>query len=237
MTATTDPISSACTFARSPLSAKKSMKTKMTPEMKKSTTHSGVGITPTAPWIRSLRAASRSDVCVEPLAVRGLLGGRLRLVRLERAEQRDAPRVDLVAQRAVLHPRPRLVDDVARVADELARQLVADPGRQELGRLDLLRERERLGLRARPRRVVARECEEDDEPEQDGESRSRARRTRPRRGRRRRSSRRPAPCRRTSSIAPTATAVTHAMTTKAMTMFTRGTLTAPRARAHRPRSG
>ena len=30
--------------------------------VKNSTIHSGVGITPTAPWMRSLRAASRVDV-------------------------------------------------------------------------------------------------------------------------------------------------------------------------------
>ena len=61
-TVVTDPISTACVTAPSPLSAKKSMKTKTTTEMKSSTTHSGDGITPTAPWIRSIRAASRSDV-------------------------------------------------------------------------------------------------------------------------------------------------------------------------------
>ena len=57
-----------CVTARSPLSAKKSMKTKITPEMKKSTIQSGVGITPTAPWVRSMRAASRADVCSSHLS-------------------------------------------------------------------------------------------------------------------------------------------------------------------------
>ena len=58
----TDPINTACVAAPSPLSAKNSMNTKTTPEMRTSTTHSGVGMTPAAPWIRSIRAASRSDV-------------------------------------------------------------------------------------------------------------------------------------------------------------------------------
>ena len=62
ITATTDPISMPCTTARSPLSAKNSMYTKITPAMKKSTIQSWAGITPTAPWMRSSRASSRADV-------------------------------------------------------------------------------------------------------------------------------------------------------------------------------
>ena len=58
MTETTVPIMSPCTTARSPLSAKNSMYKKISADVKNSTTHSGVGITPTAPWMRSLRAAS-----------------------------------------------------------------------------------------------------------------------------------------------------------------------------------
>ena len=61
MTDVTEPMSTAWTIARSPLSAKNSMYTKMTAEVKNSTNHSGVGITPTAPWMRSTRACSRSD--------------------------------------------------------------------------------------------------------------------------------------------------------------------------------
>jgi hypothetical protein len=52
-TATTLPIRRAWDAAGSPLSAKNSRKTKMTTVMKKTTIHSGLGITPTAPWIRS----------------------------------------------------------------------------------------------------------------------------------------------------------------------------------------
>ena len=61
-TETTVPISRPCTTARSPESAKNSMYTKITKAVKNSTTHSGVGMTPTAPWTRSLRASSRSEV-------------------------------------------------------------------------------------------------------------------------------------------------------------------------------
>ena len=95
--------------------------------MKKSTTQSGVGMTPTAPWIRSCRAASRSEVWSSHLPYAASSAAVSGSTRLERAEQRGAPRVDLVAERAVLHPGPRLVDDVARVADELARQLGRRP--------------------------------------------------------------------------------------------------------------
>ena len=62
ITAVTEPISIACALARSPRSAKNSMKAKMISEIRISTNQSGPGITPTAPWIRSLRASSRSAV-------------------------------------------------------------------------------------------------------------------------------------------------------------------------------
>ena len=61
-TVVTEPINTPCVTAPSPESAKNSMNTKTTTEMRSSTIHSGSGITPTAPWIRSIRAASRSDV-------------------------------------------------------------------------------------------------------------------------------------------------------------------------------
>ena len=60
--------------------------------------------------------------------------------------------------------------DRAPVADQLAGQLAADGGREELRGLHLLRDHERLGLGPAARLVVAREREEDDEPEQDGEA-------------------------------------------------------------------
>ena len=68
ITDTTEPISMPCTTARSPRSAKKSMKTKMTMAMKKSTIQSWIGMTPTAPWTRSRRASSRVDVCSSHLS-------------------------------------------------------------------------------------------------------------------------------------------------------------------------
>jgi hypothetical protein len=60
ITTATLPIIVACTIARSPLSAKKSMKTKMIPALRKRTIHSATGITPSAPCVRSARASSRS---------------------------------------------------------------------------------------------------------------------------------------------------------------------------------
>ena len=62
MTATTLPMNKPWTQARSPLSAKPSRYTRTIAEMKNSTIHSGVGITPVAPWMRSWRAISRASV-------------------------------------------------------------------------------------------------------------------------------------------------------------------------------
>ena len=160
----------ACTIARSALSAKKSMKTKMIPALRKRTIQSGVGITPSAPCVRSARALSRSVALVEPLAVRGLLGRRARLDGLQRPEHGDAPRVVAVAERARLHLRPLLVHDRARVADELAREAVALGDGHELGRLELLRDDVRLVDGAAARGVEALEGEEDDEAEEHGEA-------------------------------------------------------------------
>ena len=50
-------------------------------------------------------------------------------------------------------------------------QAVADVGRKKLRRLELLHDHERLGLRAAPRLVIAREREKDDEPREDREAR------------------------------------------------------------------
>src|SRR5215211_7179518 len=79
-------------------------------------------MTPTAPWIRSLRAGA--------------------------------------------HAVPLAVDDGSPIADELPGQLAGGRPREELRVLDLLDEDQRLLLRPAPRLVVAREREEDDEPEQ-----------------------------------------------------------------------
>jgi len=60
ITIATLPVMVACTIARSPLSAKKSMKTKMIPALRKRTIQSAAGITPSAPCVRSFRAFWRS---------------------------------------------------------------------------------------------------------------------------------------------------------------------------------
>jgi hypothetical protein len=78
---------------------------------------------------------------------------------------------DLLAEGAGLHTRPFPMDDRARVADQLARQVPNGRGRKELGRLDLLCHRERLELRSSPRSVIGFEGEEHDEPERHGEPR------------------------------------------------------------------
>ena len=62
MTATTLPMNRPWTQARSLLSAKPKMYTSTIAEMKNRAIHSGVGITPAAPWMRSWRASSRVDV-------------------------------------------------------------------------------------------------------------------------------------------------------------------------------
>ena len=61
ITIATPPIIVACTNARSALSAKYSMNTKMITALSTSTIQSGTGITPSAPWVRSARASSRSE--------------------------------------------------------------------------------------------------------------------------------------------------------------------------------
>jgi len=54
------PISVAWTNAGSPLSANSSMKPTIIAAMTHRTSHSGSGMTPTAPWIRAFRADSRA---------------------------------------------------------------------------------------------------------------------------------------------------------------------------------
>ena len=64
------------------------------------------------------------------------------------------------------------MDDGTGVTDELAGQGARRRRREELCGLDLLEDRERLGVGSRARRVVGREGEEHDEAEQNGEARS-----------------------------------------------------------------
>ena len=133
----------------------------------KSTIQSADGITPSAPWVRSARASSRSSA--------GRTTCRRRSARRPCAARSSggcgtshAPRVDCVAQRAGDHPRPLLVDDGGR--SRRARPTSgARTAREELRRLELLRHELRLRLGAGARRVEALEREEHDEPEQHGE--------------------------------------------------------------------
>jgi hypothetical protein len=138
--------------------------------MKKSTIHSGVGITPTAPWMRSLRASSRADRSSShfPYAASSLRR-RVGLAALERVEEPHGPGVEVFAERAGFHAIPLHADDRSCVADELTREVGRDGRRKQLRRLDLLRDDEGLGLGTGSSRVVAREGEEHDEAEQHGE--------------------------------------------------------------------
>ena len=99
ITTATPPIIVAWTTARSPLSAKKSMKTKMIPAERNSTIQSGTGITPSAPCVRSLRADWRSVVWSSHLPYAACSEADFGSTALHRPEHRDAPRVDQVLQR------------------------------------------------------------------------------------------------------------------------------------------
>ena len=106
---------------------------------------------------------------VHPPVVGGLLGGRARVDRRDGQEHLGSPRVDPVAERSCGERVPLGPRHVARVADQLARELAGHVG-QELGRLDLLGHDRRLCLGAGTRLVVRRERQEDDEAEQDREA-------------------------------------------------------------------
>ena len=56
-----------------------------------STIQSGVGITPSAPWMRSRRASSRVDVKSSHLSYADCWDGSRRLDGLEPLEERDRP--------------------------------------------------------------------------------------------------------------------------------------------------
>jgi hypothetical protein len=104
---------------------------------------------------------------VEPLGVRGLLAGAGRVHEPQGPEERYGPRVDRVAALSILHSRPLLVHDRARVADDLPRQAIAHTIRQKLCGLELLHHGERFGFPATARLVVALKGEKDDEAGED----------------------------------------------------------------------
>ena len=107
----------------------------------------------------------------EPGVVRALLGGGRRLDRLERAEHREPPRIDRLEPAPRLHRRPLEVHHRSRVALDLAREHGTGVRRHQLGGLEELDDRQRLGLGSRTRSVVLGEREEDHEAEQQRESR------------------------------------------------------------------
>ena len=78
--------------APSPLSAKKSMYAKMTPEMKKRTIQSGGGITPGGGVDTVVAGVLAVRRLVEPLVVGGLLGRGLRLDRAAASGTARRPR-------------------------------------------------------------------------------------------------------------------------------------------------
>ena len=91
MTATTLPMNMPWTQARSLLSAKPKMYASTIAEMKNRAIHSGVGITPGAPWMRCLAGLLAVRGLVQPLAVGGLLHGRVELDASQRCSNMAAP--------------------------------------------------------------------------------------------------------------------------------------------------
>ena len=107
---------------------------------------------------------------VHPSVVRRLLGRRAGSTPRRWSGTSRTPRVDRVAEAAARQGVPLGAGHGPCVAGQLAGELLAASSGQELGRLDLLGHDRRLVLRARPRRVVGGERQEDDEAEQHGEA-------------------------------------------------------------------
>ena len=118
-TDTTAPISRAWTTARSPLSAKKSMKMKMTPAEKNRTHHNGARDHADGAVDAVAAGLLPGRRLVEPLAVGRLLGRGAGLDRPERAEELDPQGFSCFAQGAVLHAVPLHAGHRAGVADQL----------------------------------------------------------------------------------------------------------------------
>ena len=191
-TTTTPPIINACTTARSALSAKNSRKTKMTPALTNRTDPQRVGITPSAPWMRSVRAVSRSvrwsrylskAACSE--GERGSVVPRLRKIGDPQglAHRRASPTPSAATRDARRRARNRRARRTPACASAAGRNWAVS---------NCCATSPRLRLGAAARGVEALEGEEDDEARAAPRSRSRSRRTRPPHGRRPRSSRPPA---------------------------------------------
>src|SRR5206468_255859 len=88
---------------------------------------------------------------LEPLVIGRLLARGLRLDPHQRTEELDAPRIERVAQCARTHTNPLIVHNRSPVTNKLARQLSGDLPPEELCRLDLLHDCQRLRLSARAR--------------------------------------------------------------------------------------
>src|SRR5215217_3291758 len=125
---------------------------------------------PSAPWRRSLRACSRSDVWSSHLECAFCSLGLVGLVTFRLRNSATAQGFNGVPALALLHLRPLSAYDRAAVADELAGQAAVNRRREKLSGFELLDHRERLGLATAARLVVAREREEDDEPGENRES-------------------------------------------------------------------
>jgi hypothetical protein len=107
---------------------------------------------------------------IEPLGVCGLFRGSLRRNGLQGAKQLNSPGIQ-VGPLSGPEQRPLEVNHGASVADELAGELRRRGRRYQLSGLVHLDDVDGLAARAAPGRVVARESQEDDEPEKDGEPR------------------------------------------------------------------
>ena len=149
ITATHRPISSAWTTARSPLSAKNSMKTKITagdeeqhdPQRRRD--HADGAVDAVVPGLLAVGGL------VEPLVVGRLLGRASRGSTVWSVRNISTPHGLIASPSVPASIRSHsLADDRPGVADELAGQLVGAGGREELRRLDLLRDDQRLGLGA-----------------------------------------------------------------------------------------
>ena len=169
-TAVAEPTSIACERFISAGSAKNSMNTKMIAAARSRTIQSVDGddtrcaVDAIPPRFLAIRRL------IQPLRECRLLGECRRLGGSDRAEQRDAPRVDRVAELARLHERPLLLDDRSAVARELAREPIPRRGREELRGLVLLDDEERFGLGSGSRLVVGGEGQEDHEAGEDREA-------------------------------------------------------------------